>query len=323
MATPYKKKDKAVIPLAKGFNKDKLSDNLIVMEKFDGIPLEFTMGEQGVIKGQTRTGKPTVSSVEHIIDRLGYYMRPGETVVMEVFLPNAPFKESSGHVRRDKPMEGLLGVIWDYWEADSSLDRNTDFGPRIIAARKRFARKGVLGDLGRPFNIVPFEFCTKESIGTAKILTRKFSETNPKLFEGFIIRDYTSKSVAGTRHWDYQKSLIEPTLDLFIWGCEEAIDKEGEPTGRTGALIVGNPFAYNVALCGIGSGKLSFEERKELFNRPKQVMHGLHKRPNAVWYRFNEPKIACIKYKKDPTYAAIRQGTFQHWRLDKEEESYD
>jgi hypothetical protein len=39
MATPYKKKDKAVIPLAKGFNKDKLSDNLIVMEKFDGVPL--------------------------------------------------------------------------------------------------------------------------------------------------------------------------------------------------------------------------------------------------------------------------------------------
>jgi hypothetical protein len=323
MATPYKKKDKAVIPLAKGFNKDKLSDNLIVMEKFDGVPLEFTMGEQGVVKGQTRTGKPTVSSVDHIIDRLGYYMRPGETVVMEVFLPDAPFKESSGHVRRDKPMKSLAGVIWDYWDADSSLSRDTDFGPRIIAARKRFARKGILGDLGRPFNIAPFEFCTKEGIGNAKILTRKFSETAPELFEGFIIRDYTSKSIANTRHWDYQKSVIEPTLDLFIVGCEEAIDKDGKPTGRTGALIVSNPFNHHLSYCGIGSGKLSFEGREELFNRPKQVMSGLANRPNAVWYLFDEPKVACIKYKKDPTYKAIRQGTFQHWCLEKHEESYD
>ena len=328
MATLYKKKDKAIIPLAKGYNLDKLSDKVVVMEKFDGVPLEFTMDEEGVVHGQTRTGKPTVSSVDHIKERLEFYLRCGETVVMEVFLPDAPFKVSSGHLRRDKPMPELYGVIWDYWN-DFDFPRDSDFAPRIHEAGKRFRRKGPLGDLGRPFNVVTAEFCDKSEIGMKKLVIRKFSDTKPDMFEGFIVRDYTSKSVAGTRHWDYQKVVIEPTLDLFIQGFEEAIDKEGNPTGKTGALLVKNPFLKpkdgdeNKAYCGVGSGKLKHSEREELFNEPKQQFVGLPGRPNAVWYMVLEPRIATIQYKRDPSYDAIRQGTFQHWRPEKTEESYD
>jgi ATP-dependent DNA ligase len=324
MATLYKKKDKDLIPLAKGYNLDKLTDDVIVMEKFDGVPLWFTKDIGGNIIGQTRKGKLVTSSVDHIVEELKNFLYEGQTVVMEVFVKGQPLKISSGHVRRDKPCPELQGVIWDMWDDnphDVENHRGSDFFLRIDNIDCQFTYE-VLTRI-KSFDVVNYKITNKTNIESAFTKVQLASATNPTLFEGFIVRDKTSKSLAGTRHWDYQKVVFEPTMDLFVVGFEEAIDKHNKPTGRTGALLV--VWGQDGSTCGVGSGKLTFPEREELFNVPKTKHVGLPKRPNAVWYRI-EPdhlRIAQIKYKKDPHYDGIRQGTFQCWRDDKTEENID
>ena len=334
MATLYKKKDKDLIPLAKGYNPDKLSDDVIVMEKFDGVPLWFTKDRGGNIIGQTRKGKLVTSSVDHIVEELKDFLYEGQTVVMEVFVKGQPLKISSGHVRRDKPCLELQGVIWDMWD-DALNKRDTDFLTRISNLYRDFNQVSIVDEDSRAYfvydgedlfnhlSVVSYVLSKKEDIEHAFGCIRDTSTTDPELFEGYIVRDSTSKSLAGTRHWDYQKVVFEPTMDLFIVGFEEAIDKHNQPTGRTGALLVN--WGQDGSTCGVGSGKLTFPEREELFNVPKTKHTGLPKRPNAVWYRIDPEylRVAQIKYKKDPHYDGIRQGTFQCWRDDKNEESYD
>jgi hypothetical protein len=57
---------------------------------------------------------------------------------------------------------------------------------------------------------------------------------------------------------------------------------------------------------GVGPGKLSHAERRKLWVN-REHNHG----------------VATIKYKRDDSYTALRQPTFQHWRPEKTEPSYE
>jgi hypothetical protein len=66
---------------------------------------------------------------------------------------------------------------------------------------------------------------------------------------------------------------------------------------------------YKGQIIGVGPGKLTHAERRELAKAP-MVLTGYN-------------RIAKVQYKKDDSYEALRQPTFQCWRDDKDEVSYE
>lgn len=302
----------ASIPLAKTYNPDKLSYPVYLSVKLDGVPVRMDYHSDGSyenteVKVQTRQGKP-VRSIDNQVNKFkdDLYaggLRGGHTFVAEVThksttcsetgtVKHLPFKDVSGLVRRDQQCDGLILNIFDYvpqacpdmlWSArwsvlrsiQDSLDTKNGWASRVH-------QRAIYGQTD-----------LEESLES---LFQALWDA-----EGFIVRSHDAVWSPGSRRWDYQKVVREPTVDLMIVDAEEAMSKDGQPLEMVGKLLAD----FQGEVIAIGPGKLSHAERRKMY---MELAFGSY-----------VPRLAKIKYKKDASYSKLRQPTFQCWRDDKSE----
>ena len=319
-------KNMSTIPLAKGYTPDKLEFPVLVSEKLDGVPVSVTIvvrpdGTPRLTSVETRQGE-TMHSCQSIVfdwysENLSMFEGfPGKHYVVGELVQTAdkrlPFKDTGGIARRqeDQGYTLSLGVFDYFWEGGY-----VNYADRI----GYFAEKQINTD-----NVWVIPFSTVKSATELDELFARFTETNKELGgnqpEGMVARSYNDIFKPGKRSWGYQKMLNEPTIDLFVVGATEAVDKHKKPKNMVGGLVV----SYKGALSKVGAGKMTHKERTSLFadvyrNEASSVNTGLPGSPNEVWYGFPVPMMAQIKYKEDDSYDALRQPTFQCWRDDKTE----
>jgi hypothetical protein len=282
------------IPLATAFNPKKLGSYVAVMEKFDGVPIRIDVTSDCTGKRHaqavTRSGKGETVSVQHLVEEAKLLPESnGEnfTIVGEVLHPAIKaFKDLSGLVRKAEPCPELYMRVFDFKQPNREhwgwADRMDTFNG--------FEAESLL----RPA-IIPVYL---EQIEHAKATIKELSSTPDEYFEGWIVRDVGDPWAQSKRCPGYQKIVIEPTVDLKVVGFEEAVcGKTGAGKGMVGRIIA----EYKGERIGVGPGKLTHAERVALWTTPFC------------------PRIAEIKYKRDPSYTALRQPTFQHWRGDKTE----
>jgi ATP-dependent DNA ligase len=215
------------------------------------------------------------------------------------------FKDISGVVRKQEPQHGLILNLFD---AHHHKHADAGFGDRIqqmVVLMQHMQHEA--------FRVIPQFLCG--SAAHAAMVEQALLERFPTC-EGLIWRDADAVFKPGTRRWDYQKLLNEPTVDLRIIGFEEAkCGKTGAGKGMVGRLIAD----YKGTEIGVGPGKLTHKERKELWSAYQSALASSHAQEalTPLW------KIAQIKYKKDDSYDALRQPTFQHWRPEKTEPSHE
>lgn len=294
---------KSTIPLAKSYDPKKLNFPVYVSKKEDGVPVKITVTDGYKITWESRSGKALPSLSEYmrklssIFQQRNTFARMNVVIVAEITHDTlTDFKDISGIVRKNVPQENLIFNVFDYCE---SLREHEDIAERwanLSRASHHFPPwMGVIKQV-RCDDMHQLKACVDNTLAL-----------NPK-WEGLVARSHDATFKPNSRHWDYQKIVIDPTIDLRIIDVEEAVDKHGEPKGMVGRLVA----EYKGKRIGIGPGKLTHKERKSLW-----VFRARFK--NQWLY---PPAIATIKYKRDQSYAALRQPTFQHWRPEKTEESY-
>ena len=287
----------ATIPLAKGFSEKHLKFPVFLSHKIDGVPVRIDIGADGNHTVRTRQGKdvPSVRKlVQEFVDEvLGYADLPG-TLIGEVYQsgnPYADFKDTSGIVRRQDDQSHRL-----------ALGLFEMFTPALqeVGFERRYEAMLELNDLHSRVYVLP-----QQRVETLRQLERHFKDfcnRFPKA-EGMVARNWDDPFMPGKRSWGYQKLLREPTIDLWIVGCEEAVSKDGEPLGMAGRLIA----SYKGKHIGVGPGRLTHDERTEMWDA--WVVGG---KDGGMC------RMAQIKYKADDSYDALRQPTFQFWRDEKE-----
>lgn len=293
------------LQLAKPYTPDKLSDRVYVSEKLDGVPVRFDVtirnNQVHVKQGRTRQDEFAVSCgfiaqslltvLQSAIDNAPQSDRDWVIIGEVMHETYTGFKDISGVVRRKTPQTGLYLNIFDFWDSAR---------PEDTFASRNFALNCLIG--ARQIH----EVRVVKQIATYKssMLQQTIDEMMPKVGEGLIVRDANELFQPGKRTWGYQKVVREPTIDLRIVRFEEGVGKNANAVGR---LIA----EYNGAEIGIGPGKLTYEERATLWTRYLDQPLSFHSPASSF--------MACIKYKPDDGYKALRQPTFQHWRSDKKE----
>lgn len=301
----------STIPLAKPFNKtalQKMGGPYGVSQKYDGVPVKvsFDVDDIGLITRLTvesRQGKPLAScNVHAIIFKIGVEQCANSglrwpegkyVIVAEVTHPTIhDFKDLSGIVRSEQHDEHkrLQFNVFDFWHSNGPQD----YDLRMYVADLLLKRPTMYGR----FRLVPTAWYSdiEHAIEDAKALSGGYA------IEGAIIRSGKDKFAPNKRSWGYQKVLTDPKVDLRVHSFEEATSEAGMPLGMVGRI---NCY-YKDKIIGVGAGKLTHVQRTLLWD--------LHKdRP------LYSVIIAEVKYKHDPSYAALRQPTFQQWREDKTE----
>lgn len=278
------------IPLAKPFNIEKLEFPVLVSEKLDGVPVLLTVRvaldgrwHLWVFTRQGEVAASTIPDMRRFAEAVQDKLSTGCTYhwVFEVtHETERGFKDVSGIVRRKEPQTGLIYNLFDYV---SYTDRvNEEFLRRI--------RNPI-------FPVIPgFRRVEQRIVETPAALEDMLAVPIPADQEGWVIRSGNAKWKPGTRHWDYQKVVKEPLLDLRVVGFEEG---QGKNAGAVGKVLV----EYRGAVSGVGAGKLSYTERAHIWQNQSAFIG----------------KIATIKHKPDDGYEKLRQGTFQYWREDKKD----
>ena len=289
------------IPLAKGLNIAKLEFPVYVSEKLDGVPVRFCIRKEGTrieALAVTRQGENARSCKDYLAEFIDanyhqFHDRVNYSFVWEVtHVDFTGFKDISGVVRRQSPQKGLVFNLFDY-DAHVSIDTalvglfdasGVGFETRLQCAHGfRYPNN---------FTIIP-----QLRYAYADDLQDMLDNTDiGENQEGWVIRSHNAAFKPGKRHWDYQKVVKEPMIDLLVVGFEEG---KGKNAGAVGRILV----EYHGEIIGVGPGKLSYAERGTLW-RDKVAHLGM---------------IAQIKYKPDQGYKALRQPTFQTWRPDKTE----
>lgn len=307
----------ASIPLAKGFNPAKLEYPVYVSRKYDGVPVRIDLATaDGLLCGvQSRSGKP-VPSVEKLVDRFvaalqraGVNLEAPMTFVAEVTHATLmDFKDVSGVVRKQEPQENLVLNFFDFTFQN---DRGAAFSQRSKQLAQIVAAARGNADVPQEIRYVTQVRCEDELDLAAYLET---APSGPDI-EGYIARSCNAAFKPNARHWDYQKIVNDPTVDLRITGFEEATSEAGEPLGMVGRVLAD----YHGEIIGVGPGKLTHAERKELWEEWTHWQGAIKSGYKDTQWR----RIATVKYKRDDSYTALRQPTFQHWRDDKTEPSYE
>ena len=281
------------IPLAKHeFDSSKLSFPVYVSEKLDGVPVRFKIyrepGQNYIHRHHVSRQHEHLASVEKYVDRFielnRHRFQPGimYNFVWEVTHKHLrSFKDISGVVRRTYPQIDLVFNLFDY---DAS--KIADNGVSGIGWEIRHSCARIF-HYPHDFQIIQQIRYTDED----SLMDMLANTPMPPEQEGWAIRSHDAPFKPGTRHWDYQVIVQEPTIDLRIIRFEEGKGKNAGGVGKMIALYMGKEI-------GIGPGRLSYKEREELWG--------------TVGF-FDTVRIAKIKYKPDPSYAALRQPTFQAW----------
>lgn len=291
----------STIPLSKPYDESKVEFPGYLSQKLDGVPIridaDFSDGVSYVAR--TRQGElaPSVDAQVNnflsLIHQSGVIANGQHTFIAEVTHKHfRDFKDVSGVVRRQTQQEDLILNVFDYanWQTPDA-----DFVERYIVATHIFQH--FHADFVK---LIPQYGVNEDTFSTVK---EHLLDRWPNA-EGLVYRSFKGKFEANKRRWNYMKILNEPTIDLRIVGFEEAVEgKTRRGKGMVGRLIAD----YHGTEVGIGPGKLTHKERVSL------------------WKDWTDPtsdrdytRIAQIKYKKDDSYAALRQPTFQYWRDDKD-----
>jgi ATP-dependent DNA ligase len=294
----------ASIPLAKNFDISKLEFPVYVSQKHDGVPVRIDLAPDrgGVLIGtQSRSGKPLPSVdllVNDFVNALAAngmtFSRPMTFVAEITHTYYTDFKDVGGVVRKKEPQDNLVLNFFDF----SLQGEEGDLF---------FHRTQVLCNMLDSIRDPRFLYVGQTRITSKEVLARLAEAPAPDGVEGYIVRSFNAPWKPNTRHWDYQKIVQDPTVDLKIVGFEEAIDKHGERKGMVGGLIA----EYRGEKIGIGPGKMTHAERQKRWE-----FHSGVSTPVEGYFG-----IACIKYKRDDSYTALRQPTFQHWRTDRDDTS--
>jgi hypothetical protein len=291
----------ASIPLAKGLDLSKMEWPAYLSIKKDGVPIKITVNKLQDCYSYTaisRDNKPLggpATDVGTFFMSLAQLagLRDGEHVfVFEITHETiTAFKDISGTVKRKEPQDGLIYNLFDYWWSGYP---DATFINRIVQGAH-------LVRTCAPDNFRVIEQETLVDVSDAGTYIAYMQEMLPDE-EGFILSSGNRTFKPNSRHWDYQKVVVDPMHDLEVVGFEEAISKEGEPLGMVGRINV----MYNGKKTGCGPGKMTHAERKG------------HWADRGVFLKV-QTNIATIKAKRDPSYTGLRQPTFQHWRFDKTE----
>jgi len=284
------------------FTPKKLPYNVLVSEKLDGVPIRMDFDiTDGVVAVRARTRQDEHSySTQFIQQFLAHKMlcwrNAKLTLVGEVTHETyTDFKDISGVVRRQEPQTGLIYNIFDFYD-----EARPDDG----FARRLFAAACLLKMQTQSIRFIPQSYIKREKI------TDWFAQNLRSGAEGGIIRDPDEKWQPGKRTWGYQKYVQDQTIDLRLHSVEEATSETGVPLGMAGRLN----FWYKGGTIGVGPGKLTHLERRRLWQQWSRDRH-----PVCQSYTPDSGPMACIQYKRDDSYDALRQPTFQHWRTDKDE----
>lgn len=297
----------STIPLAKGFSEKHLKWPVLISIKYDGVPVRIDIDAEGNHTIRTRQGKdvPSVRTlVQEFVDRYISDERDHDDVVTPITLVGevvqhenrfADFKQTSGIVRKqDDQSHRLALLLFECDVQDTFIERH------------QFMEDFIAHIHGR-VHVIPQIAC--ENMDQLLSHQTKVLDYWPEA-EGMVARNHDDPFAPGKRSWGYQKLLQEPTIDLRIVDFEEATAEDGTPKGMVGRLVA----LYNGKKIGIGPGRLTHKERIALWEA--KVAH-IEKHGPSDYY-VNGTSIAQIKYKKDDSYDALRQPTFQHWRDDKE-----
>lgn len=287
----------STIPLAKGLNYDKLVFPVYVSQKVDGVPIKLTIKGCNV-EVTTRSGKGSTTSCEHIKNEIKSlapnYVERTTTIIGEVtHKTDKAFKDVSGHVRRMVINPDLRFNAFDYSVKGCE---KFGFGARSVAMSNFINKERQYNKLIRS---IPQVKCN-----TVEELNRIIRDI-PDGQEGWIIRNGNDPYVENKRSWGYQKVVKTPTKDLLVSKFDEAISKDGEPLNMVGKIWL----RYEGNLIGCGPGKLTHQERKDLWAWAGPFNGEIE----------GEKWIAEVKYKEDPSYDALREASFVCWRFDKDE----
>lgn len=304
----------STIPLAKGYNKSKVEYPGYLSIKLDGTPIRcdvtFDNGEC-FISRRTRQGTENLSAEGQFNTMIGALIASEvvssgqHTFVAEVTHKDFPhFKDSGGIVRRQEPQEGLVLNLFDYCPQGS----DTSFQERLAVLI--YMMQHVSSDC--------FRVITQHRVENEEDFLRiqaYLLERYPDC-EGLVYRAASAAFKPASRHWDYQKILVKPTADLRVHSYEEAVDgKTKLGKGMVGRINCHHPNGTlqpcGSKTIGVGPGKMKHAERTSEW---EQYKHYPQEYPT---------RIMQVEYKKDASYKALREPTFQCWRPDKEEESYE
>lgn len=272
--------------------KTKLIYPVQLTEKLDGVPAKYTkVNGEIVIKSRQNVD---IVSTQHIVDWLSDKLIEGDSIIGELTIPNTPFKDISGAVRRSENNPELVLNVFDFVPAGMHLE----FQDRLETLVQRV---GCFTMPNTPVQYIAGVCCYTDEQLLKEI--EVFMELNPNA-EGVVVREFRGNNSyfeAGKRSKGMLKYKPKPTVDLEVVSFEEAHSKAGEPLGMIGRINA----LYQGEIIGIGPGKLTHAERKEIFNNVDHYI-GM---------------IGEIEYMRDPSYTALRQPTFQRWRTDKTEPS--
>jgi ATP-dependent DNA ligase len=301
----------STIPLAKPFNQkalEKMGGPYGVSQKHDGVPVKISLdvdysGLVTKVVVESRQAKPLSSCNVHAtilkmgIEQCAYsnlkWPEGRYVIVAEIVHPIIhDFKDLSGIVRSETHEEhkNLHFQVFDFWHSNGPINYDT----RMFAAGMLFNRPTMYNR----FKLV--ETSWYDDIDAA--VSHAEAIASIEVVEGAIIRSGADRFEPNKRSWGYQKYLKDPVVDLRVHSFEEATSECGEPLGMVGRI---NCY-YNNNIVGVGPGKLTHDQRTSLWN-----IHG-----SSI---IHSNIIAQVKYKKDDSYKALRQATFQCWRPEKEE----
>lgn len=285
------------------YRPDKMVYPAAVSLKLDGVPGRFI----GSRLPQTRQNTD-ILSVAHIQNWIVQHIPAGVGIVGELYDPTLKFKVISGQVRDTKEQHTNLKLM--------AFDLYVPDNPGALFQHRTEALRLMLEDIAGKLECQPADLPV---IRIPQIIVQNEEEAreahdaimaaNPDA-EGTILASLSRTFEPGKRLWTLQKNKPEPTMDIEIIGFNEAVSEEGEPLGRVGRLVgllhrIKPDGSHEYAQIGIGPGRLTHKEAKSLWLDYKA---GTYRR-----------RIAEVKYMKDDSYEALRQPTFQQWRLDKVE----
>lgn len=292
--------------LTEGYKESRVKFPCTVSQKHDGVPVLFYV-EDGVLKHKTRQGKE-LFSIPHIIDIVEQwkdqyvdsdyegFLFVGELMIFQATHEKGvyalPFKDISGKVRKQEPCTDLKLCVF---EIDDRVDHV--FG-NIFDMNCKFDTW-----LGMPDNSI--YKIVQERVINLEELTLHLERLKKRDWEGIIIRhgEYLWETERPKRSYNSMRVVKELTADLKVVGLEEAVSKDGIPHGRVGAFMC----EYKGSEIKVGAGKLTHKDAKDLWD-------------NEL---FQYGRIIQVKYKKDDSYDALRQPTFQCFRDDKDEPHWD
>lgn len=287
--------DSKTMMLAKKYDEKRVSFPCYVSPKYDGVPVVIRYEDGLRATAYTRQGE-VVHSINHILakfDALYQAQQIGADIVYvgELYRHGRPFKDISGEVRKQDGTRADVGIkLFDAFIPDSDMP----FHQRLLYTMRA---EELIGD-HRNIQAADVAECAN-----AAELARTVEYHALEGYEGSMVRSRDHKYEVAKRSWGMMKVKPEPTVDLKIVSFEEAVSKEGEPLGMVGRINC----EYHGQVIGVGPGKLTHGERTAVW-RDRQHMVGM---------------ICEVQYMQDESYDALRQPTFQRFRTDKTEPSYE